>query len=246
MRHAPIQQKGSNLFRERSEEKTLRRAGSDHSFCALHVETRESGNDFFLTLRHCGRFRRVEVRPRRGARVHRVHRIPPRRSADRLSRTSGTSTPPEIASQSGNRRPALIARSSSRETKTCPAGTETIGDATSNSPPHHAITRSSANRIRKFPSATSITACFSLLPTRKFAIRAANGSSAPLVPTPIARCPKRPSPEFVNGPARRTCAVIRLTSRIQQRVTTKTNVIACRKSAGGSRGHQTFAAACDQ
>ena len=85
---------------------------------------------------------------------------------------------------------------------------------TSNSPPHHAITRSSVNRIRKLPSVISISAAASSFPTSKFATRAANGSKAPLLPTPIARCPKRPrSCTLASGPARRICAIIRLTSR---------------------------------
>src|SRR5205814_8052330 len=109
-----------------------------------------------------------------------------RKSVERLPRTTGTSIPPEIASQ--HRQPicARLNFNSSPAFKcaTCPAGNARDPICTSNSPPHQATLRSSSKRKCKPPNVISSPAASSSFPTSRFATRNANGSSAPLVEIP--------------------------------------------------------------
>src|SRR6266403_5300045 len=134
-----------------------------------------------------------------------------RKSVERLPRTTGTSIPPEIASQ--HRQPicARLNFNSSPAFKcaTCPAGNVCDPICTSNSPPHQATLRSSSKRKCKPPNVISSPAAFSSFPTSRFATRNANGSSAPLVEIPNWRNPVRPrSCTEVRKPARVTIAVM--------------------------------------
>ena len=140
--------------------------------------------------------------------------IPPkfaRKSVERLPRTTGTSTPPEIASQA--RHPIfgwLIDNSSPAPTRaTCPDGNVVGPRRTSKSPPHQATTRSSSKRRRKPPSVISRPASFSALPTRRLATCKACRSSAPPTETPNSRNPVRPkSWTLLRKPARKIVALI--------------------------------------
>src|SRR5206468_5085407 len=177
----------------------FRFAGLAQSCCAVHEEIPAvaEGDD-------PGRGPSSKTSPSRKARP----KIPPklaRKSVERLSRTTGTSTPPEIATQ--HRQP-ISARpnfnsSPERKCATCPAGSDRDPICTSNWPPHQATVRSSLKRKRKPPSVTSSPVALSSLPTSRFATRNAKGSNAPLVETPNWRNPVRPkSCTLVRNPAR--------------------------------------------
>src|SRR5436190_3460936 len=181
-----------------------RLAGLVQSCGALQEEIPVAGGD------DPGRELRAKTSPSRNARPSNPPKLA-RKSVERLPRTTGTSIPPEIATQ--HRQP-ICARpnfnsSPAFKCATCPAGNARDPICTSNSPPHQAIIRSSSKRKCKPPSVISSPAAPSSFPTSKFATRNANGSSAPLVEIPNWRNPVRPSScTEVRKPARVTIAVM--------------------------------------
>src|SRR5436190_10654830 len=189
----------------RTKRKTgFRFAGLTQSCGAVQEEIPVAGGD------DPGRGPRSTTSPSRNARPSNPPKLA-RKSVERLPRPTGTSIPPEIASQ--HRQP-ICARpnfNSSQAFKyaTCPAGNARDPICTSNSPPHQATLRSSSKRKCKPPSVISSPAAPSSFPTSRFATRNANESSAPLVEIPNWRNPVRPrSCTEVRKPARVTIAVI--------------------------------------
>src|SRR5256886_14244787 len=133
-----------------------------------------------------------------------------RKSVARLPRISGTSTPPEMASQARPPRFGEISSAAPAETRAqCKIGIRSSPTRILNSPPAQATNRSTSIFNRTRPLEHSKPAMQSELPTRRLARRKDTESSAPPGVTPNLRSPTRPqSCTVVWNPAKITDEII--------------------------------------